>query len=49
MCSIKTLFLEILKNPQKKISVLEYLFNKVAAFRPINSIIKCISHAVLYW
>ena len=39
MCSIKKLFLEILENSQKNICARDF-FNKVAAFRPINSIIK---------
>ena len=39
MCSIKKLFLEISENSQKNMCQ-SLFFNKVAAFRPINSIIK---------
>ena len=48
MCSIKKLFLEISQNSQENMCRNLFL-NKVAAFRPINSIIKCLAHAVLYW
>ena len=40
MCSIKKLSLEILENLQKNICARVSFFDKVKAFRPINSIIK---------